>query len=61
MENVVGETIPENLLIRAAKRNNYDFKAALDSVLNSHTSANNFGDQQMTEAFGKGLKIDIIL
>ncbi|CAG2163971.1 unnamed protein product [Oppiella nova] len=37
MENVVGETIPESLLIRAAKIHNYDIKRALDSVLNNHT------------------------
>ena len=38
MENVVGDTIPESLLISAAKLHNYDIKSALDSVLNAHTS-----------------------
>ncbi|CAG2115496.1 unnamed protein product [Medioppia subpectinata] len=39
MENVVGETIPQSLLIRAAKIHNYDIKLALDSVLNVHTNS----------------------
>ncbi len=37
MQNVVGDTIPENMLISAAKLHNYDIKSALDSVLNAHT------------------------
>ncbi|XP_054154467.1 protein HBS1-like isoform X2 [Oppia nitens] len=38
MENVVGDTIHQSLLIKAAKRYDYDMKLALDSVLNSHTN-----------------------
>ncbi len=48
MQNVVGDTIPENMLIRAAKLHNYDIKSALDSVLNAHT----FNNEQNKE---KGL------
>lgn len=56
MENVVGDTIPESLLISAAKRYRYDMKTALDSVLNAHTSKdNNSHQKQQNYALNKGI------
>ncbi len=45
MQNVVGDTISENMLIRAAKLHDYDIKSALDSVLNAHTFNNSSNEQ----------------
>lgn len=47
MQNVVGETIPEYMLINAAKLHNYDIKSALDSVLNAHTFNNTSNEQNI--------------
>ncbi|XP_054154466.1 protein HBS1-like isoform X1 [Oppia nitens] len=55
MENVVGDTIHQSLLIKAAKRYDYDMKLALDSVLNSHTNhmETSLQPQQVTTNKGK--------
>ena len=60
MENVVGDTIPESLLISAAKRCKYDIKTALDSVLSAHTSnSDTFHKKPQKNALNSGKKHSI--